>query len=86
MGHTEKHRGKTERSQRTNETEQPQTANKKKTEQHRPKTRAKTQTQFQKETLSTSSSVAPISEPLFLLLEKERTKKKQKGAYSRDRN
>jgi stalled ribosome alternative rescue factor ArfA len=30
--------------------------------------------------------VAPISEPLFLLLEKERTKKKQKGAYSRDRN
>jgi hypothetical protein len=57
---------------------------KKKTEQHRPKTRAKTQTQFQKETLSTSSSVAPISEPLFLLLEKERTKKKQKGAYSRD--
>jgi hypothetical protein len=36
--------------------------------------------------LSTSSSVAPISKALFLLLEKERTKKKQKGAYSRDRN
>jgi len=30
--------------------------------------------------------VAPISEALFLLREKERTKKKQKGAYIRDKN